>query len=170
MNRLMGILYHAYIVFIVYIFIVYVYLRYINDAIYHPWHIIKILENLALPCLYPNARPLWPSSSVNPASLVCLSSSLLVDKRSTSSMNLKQPSEAGISKRLSSSSATLIKSPDKSKSPVYQYPPPPPLLLPLPPFTYLPRTSLPCLDSVFQIIFYQTGFFSMMINVLSSIR
>ncbi|XP_051277061.1 MAP7 domain-containing protein 2 isoform X15 [Dicentrarchus labrax] len=36
-----------------------------------------------------------------------------VDKRSTSTMNLKQPSEAGISKRLSSSSATLIKSPDK---------------------------------------------------------
>ncbi|XP_023122628.2 MAP7 domain-containing protein 2 isoform X11 [Amphiprion ocellaris] len=39
-----------------------------------------------------------------------------VDKRSTSIMNLKQPSEAGISKRLSSSSATLIKSPDKSRS------------------------------------------------------
>ncbi|XP_029297029.1 ensconsin isoform X2 [Cottoperca gobio] len=37
-----------------------------------------------------------------------------VDKRSTSTMNLKQLSEAGISKRLSSSSATLIKSPDKS--------------------------------------------------------
>uniref|UniRef100_UPI003AB01B93 uncharacterized protein map7d3 isoform X2 n=1 Tax=Centroberyx gerrardi TaxID=166262 RepID=UPI003AB01B93 len=37
-----------------------------------------------------------------------------VDKRSTSTMNLKQPSEAGISKRLSSSSATLVKSPDKS--------------------------------------------------------
>ncbi|XP_069387265.1 ensconsin isoform X7 [Paralichthys olivaceus] len=37
-----------------------------------------------------------------------------VDKRSTSTMNLKQSSEAGISKRLSSSSATLIKSPDKS--------------------------------------------------------
>ncbi|XP_039475820.1 MAP7 domain-containing protein 2 isoform X10 [Oreochromis aureus] len=36
-----------------------------------------------------------------------------VDKRSTSTTNLKQPSEAGISKRLSSSSATLIKSPDK---------------------------------------------------------
>ncbi|XP_068447194.1 MAP7 domain-containing protein 2 isoform X12 [Clinocottus analis] len=36
-----------------------------------------------------------------------------VDKRSTSTMNLKQLSEAGISKRLSSSSATLIKSPDK---------------------------------------------------------
>ncbi|XP_034037593.1 MAP7 domain-containing protein 2 isoform X12 [Thalassophryne amazonica] len=34
------------------------------------------------------------------------------DKRSTSTTNLKQPSEAGISKRLSSS-ATLIKSPDK---------------------------------------------------------
>ncbi|XP_029367583.1 MAP7 domain-containing protein 2 isoform X4 [Echeneis naucrates] len=40
-----------------------------------------------------------------------------VDKRSTSTMNLKQPSEAGISKRLSSSSATLIKSPDKSIKP-----------------------------------------------------
>ncbi|XP_055368228.1 ensconsin isoform X13 [Betta splendens] len=38
-----------------------------------------------------------------------------VDKRSTSIMNLKQPSEAGISKRLSSSSATLIKSPDKTR-------------------------------------------------------
>ncbi|XP_008273702.1 ensconsin isoform X7 [Stegastes partitus] len=38
-----------------------------------------------------------------------------VDKRSTSTMNLKQPSEAGISKRLSSSSATLIKSPDKPR-------------------------------------------------------
>uniref|UniRef100_A0A3Q3F4H5 MAP7 domain containing 3 n=1 Tax=Labrus bergylta TaxID=56723 RepID=A0A3Q3F4H5_9LABR len=37
-----------------------------------------------------------------------------VDKRSTSTMNLKQPSEAAISRRLSSSSATLIKSPDKS--------------------------------------------------------
>ncbi|KAM8907739.1 uncharacterized protein map7d3 isoform 12-T12 [Spinachia spinachia] len=42
-----------------------------------------------------------------------------VDKRSTSTMNLKQPSEAGISKRLSSSSATLVKSPDKpSASPL----------------------------------------------------
>ncbi|KAM4621679.1 uncharacterized protein map7d3 isoform 2-T2 [Polymixia lowei] len=39
-----------------------------------------------------------------------------VDKRSTSTMNLKQPSEAGINKRLSSSSATLIKTPDKSPS------------------------------------------------------
>ncbi|TNN72748.1 Ensconsin [Liparis tanakae] len=39
-----------------------------------------------------------------------------VDKRSTSTMNLKQPPEAGISKRLSSSSATLIKSPDKRRS------------------------------------------------------
>ncbi|KAM9376908.1 uncharacterized protein map7d3 isoform 11-T11 [Pholidichthys leucotaenia] len=36
-----------------------------------------------------------------------------VDKRSTSTVNLKQPSEAGISKRLSSSSAALIKSPEK---------------------------------------------------------
>ncbi|XP_042348682.1 ensconsin isoform X7 [Plectropomus leopardus] len=40
-----------------------------------------------------------------------------VDKRSTSTMNLKQPSEAGITKRLSSSSATLIKSPDKTRRP-----------------------------------------------------
>ncbi|XP_053735087.1 ensconsin isoform X9 [Synchiropus splendidus] len=40
-----------------------------------------------------------------------------VDKRSTSTMNLKQPSEANISKRLSSSSATLIKSPDKTRRP-----------------------------------------------------
>ncbi|XP_014055210.2 ensconsin isoform X4 [Salmo salar] len=37
-----------------------------------------------------------------------------VDKRSTSTMNLKQLFEAGINKRLSSSSATLINSPDKS--------------------------------------------------------
>ncbi|XP_028315312.1 MAP7 domain-containing protein 2 isoform X19 [Gouania willdenowi] len=36
-----------------------------------------------------------------------------VDKRSTSILNLKQPPEASISKRLSSSSATLIKSPEK---------------------------------------------------------
>ncbi|XP_069550418.1 ensconsin isoform X9 [Brachyistius frenatus] len=40
-----------------------------------------------------------------------------VDKRSTSSLNLKQPSEAAISKRLSSSSATLIKSPEKPRRP-----------------------------------------------------
>ncbi|XP_029918527.1 MAP7 domain-containing protein 2 isoform X13 [Myripristis murdjan] len=39
-----------------------------------------------------------------------------VDKRSTSTMNLKQPSEAGINKRLSSSSATLVKSPDKTSA------------------------------------------------------
>ncbi|XP_061540986.1 ensconsin isoform X9 [Phycodurus eques] len=37
------------------------------------------------------------------------------DKRSTSTVYLKQPSEAIISKRLSSSSATLIKSPDKTR-------------------------------------------------------
>ncbi|XP_026001011.1 MAP7 domain-containing protein 2 isoform X8 [Astatotilapia calliptera] len=36
-----------------------------------------------------------------------------VDKRSTSTTNLKQPPEAGMSKRLSSSSTTLLKSPDK---------------------------------------------------------
>uniref|UniRef100_A0A3Q3VJQ9 Uncharacterized protein n=1 Tax=Mola mola TaxID=94237 RepID=A0A3Q3VJQ9_MOLML len=40
-----------------------------------------------------------------------------VDKRSTSSMNLKQPAESGISKRLSSSSATLVKSPEKRVKP-----------------------------------------------------
>ncbi|XP_075902519.1 uncharacterized protein map7d3 isoform X11 [Nelusetta ayraudi] len=39
------------------------------------------------------------------------------DKRSTSTMNLKLPPDAGISKRLSSSSATLIKSPDKTRRP-----------------------------------------------------
>nr|XP_020445558.1 MAP7 domain-containing protein 2-like isoform X13 [Monopterus albus] len=43
-----------------------------------------------------------------------------VDPRCTSTMNLKQPSEAGISKRLSSSSATLTKSPNKtSASPLH---------------------------------------------------
>ncbi|XP_030223953.1 ensconsin isoform X10 [Gadus morhua] len=36
-----------------------------------------------------------------------------VDKRSTSTMNLKQSGDAAISKRLSTSSATLIKTPDK---------------------------------------------------------
>ncbi|XP_038849812.1 ensconsin-like isoform X3 [Salvelinus namaycush] len=41
-----------------------------------------------------------------------------VDKRSTSTMNLKQLSEAGINKRLSSSSATLINSPDKTRKPL----------------------------------------------------
>ncbi|XP_070693545.1 ensconsin [Pempheris klunzingeri] len=51
---------------------------------------------------------------VSPASPEKPPRSRQVDKRSTSTMNLKQPSEAGISKRLSSSSATLIKSPDKS--------------------------------------------------------
>nr|XP_020445545.1 ensconsin-like isoform X11 [Monopterus albus] len=40
-----------------------------------------------------------------------------VDPRCTSTMNLKQPSEAGISKRLSSSSATLTKSPNKTRRP-----------------------------------------------------
>ncbi|KAM4585920.1 uncharacterized protein map7d3 isoform 9-T9 [Fundulus diaphanus] len=39
------------------------------------------------------------------------------DKRSTSTTNLKQPPEAGISKRLSSSSAALGKSPDKTRKP-----------------------------------------------------
>ncbi|KAF7228542.1 MAP7 domain-containing protein 2 isoform X9 [Nothobranchius furzeri] len=39
-----------------------------------------------------------------------------VEKRSSSTTNLKQPSEAGINKRLSSSSAALTKSPDKGHS------------------------------------------------------
>ncbi|CAK6964671.1 MAP7 domain-containing protein 2 isoform X8 [Scomber scombrus] len=50
---------------------------------------------------------------ISPASPEKPPRSRQVDKRSTSTMNLKQPSEAGINKRLSSSSATLIKSPDK---------------------------------------------------------
>ncbi|XP_061540988.1 MAP7 domain-containing protein 2 isoform X11 [Phycodurus eques] len=48
------------------------------------------------------------------------------DKRSTSTVYLKQPSEAIISKRLSSSSATLIKSPDKTSA-ATQHPPRGPL-------------------------------------------
>ncbi|XP_030001537.1 MAP7 domain-containing protein 2 isoform X12 [Sphaeramia orbicularis] len=56
---------------------------------------------------------------VSPASPEKPPRSRQVDKRSTSTMNLKQPSEAGISKRLSSSSATL-RSPDKtSASPLH---------------------------------------------------
>ncbi|XP_068447193.1 MAP7 domain-containing protein 2 isoform X11 [Clinocottus analis] len=56
---------------------------------------------------------------ISPASPEKPPRSRQVDKRSTSTMNLKQLSEAGISKRLSSSSATLIKSPDKpSASPL----------------------------------------------------
>ncbi|XP_076594726.1 uncharacterized protein map7d3 isoform X5 [Chaetodon auriga] len=54
---------------------------------------------------------------ISPASPEKPPRSRQVDKRSTSTMNLKQPSEAGISKRLSSSSATLIKSPDKRVKP-----------------------------------------------------
>ncbi|XP_034398864.1 ensconsin isoform X6 [Cyclopterus lumpus] len=54
---------------------------------------------------------------ISPASPEKPPRSQQVDKRSTSTMNLKQPSEAGISKRLSSSSATLIKSPDKRVKP-----------------------------------------------------
>ncbi|KAM8733460.1 uncharacterized protein map7d3 isoform 4-T4 [Acanthopagrus schlegelii] len=50
---------------------------------------------------------------ISPASPEKPPRSRQVDKRSTSTMNLKQPSEAGISKRLSSSSATLVKTPDK---------------------------------------------------------
>ncbi|XP_037315870.2 ensconsin isoform X9 [Pungitius pungitius] len=54
---------------------------------------------------------------ISPASPEKPPRSRQVDKRSTSTMNLKQPSEAGISKRLSSSSATLVKSPDKPRRP-----------------------------------------------------
>ncbi|XP_034738624.1 ensconsin isoform X3 [Etheostoma cragini] len=54
---------------------------------------------------------------ISPASPEKPPRSQQVDKRSTSTMNLKQLSEAGISKRLSSSSATLIKSPDRSFKP-----------------------------------------------------
>ncbi|XP_030251564.1 ensconsin isoform X9 [Sparus aurata] len=54
---------------------------------------------------------------ISPASPEKPPRSRQVDKRSTSTMNLKQPSEAGISKRLSSSSATLVKSPDKTHRP-----------------------------------------------------
>ncbi|CAN9515130.1 unnamed protein product [Ophioblennius macclurei] len=61
-----------------------------------------------------DARPSSPVTIViSPASPEKPPRNRQVDKRSTSTMNLKQPSEAGISKRLSSSSATLIKSPDK---------------------------------------------------------
>ncbi|XP_033948532.1 MAP7 domain-containing protein 2 isoform X10 [Pseudochaenichthys georgianus] len=56
---------------------------------------------------------------ISPASPEKPPTSQQVDKRSTSTMNLKQMSEPGISKRLSSSSAMLIKSPDKpSASPL----------------------------------------------------
>nr|XP_043896091.1 ensconsin isoform X8 [Solea senegalensis] len=54
---------------------------------------------------------------ISPASPEKPPRSRQVDKRSTSTMNLKQSSETGISKRLSSSSATLIKSPDKTHRP-----------------------------------------------------
>ncbi|XP_028271756.1 ensconsin isoform X7 [Parambassis ranga] len=54
---------------------------------------------------------------VSPASPEKPPRSRQVDKRSASTMNLKQPSETGISKRLSSSSATLTRSPDKSAKP-----------------------------------------------------
>ncbi|XP_060904407.1 MAP7 domain-containing protein 2 isoform X12 [Labrus mixtus] len=53
---------------------------------------------------------------ISPASPEKPPRSRQVDKRSTSTMNLKQPSEAAISRRLSSSSATLIKSPDKTSA------------------------------------------------------
>ncbi|KAM9849985.1 uncharacterized protein map7d3 isoform 5-T5 [Aulostomus maculatus] len=57
---------------------------------------------------------------ISPASPEKPPRSRQVDKRSTSTTNLKQPSEAAISKRLSSSSATLVKSPDKtSASPLH---------------------------------------------------
>ncbi|XP_034546519.1 ensconsin isoform X5 [Notolabrus celidotus] len=51
---------------------------------------------------------------VSPASPEKPPRSRQVDKRSTSTTNLKQQSDSAISRRLSSSSATLIKSPDKS--------------------------------------------------------
>ncbi|KAM9849982.1 uncharacterized protein map7d3 isoform 2-T2 [Aulostomus maculatus] len=54
---------------------------------------------------------------ISPASPEKPPRSRQVDKRSTSTTNLKQPSEAAISKRLSSSSATLVKSPDKRIKP-----------------------------------------------------
>ncbi|XP_041653014.1 ensconsin isoform X8 [Cheilinus undulatus] len=54
---------------------------------------------------------------ISPASPEKPPRSRQVDKRSTSTTNLKQPSEAAISRRLSSSSATLIKSPDKTHRP-----------------------------------------------------
>ncbi|XP_034546527.1 MAP7 domain-containing protein 2 isoform X12 [Notolabrus celidotus] len=50
---------------------------------------------------------------VSPASPEKPPRSRQVDKRSTSTTNLKQQSDSAISRRLSSSSATLIKSPDK---------------------------------------------------------
>ncbi|XP_034546528.1 MAP7 domain-containing protein 2 isoform X13 [Notolabrus celidotus] len=57
---------------------------------------------------------------VSPASPEKPPRSRQVDKRSTSTTNLKQQSDSAISRRLSSSSATLIKSPDKtSASPLH---------------------------------------------------
>ncbi|XP_028315311.1 MAP7 domain-containing protein 2 isoform X18 [Gouania willdenowi] len=53
---------------------------------------------------------------ISPASPEKPPRSQQVDKRSTSILNLKQPPEASISKRLSSSSATLIKSPEKTSA------------------------------------------------------
>ncbi|XP_034546522.1 ensconsin isoform X7 [Notolabrus celidotus] len=52
---------------------------------------------------------------VSPASPEKPPRSRQVDKRSTSTTNLKQQSDSAISRRLSSSSATLIKSPDKTR-------------------------------------------------------
>ncbi|CAJ1058849.1 ensconsin isoform X1 [Xyrichtys novacula] len=51
---------------------------------------------------------------ISPASPEKPPRSRQVDKRSTSTTNLKQQSDTAITRRLSSSSATLIKSPDKS--------------------------------------------------------
>lgn len=100
---------------------------------------IEIQQIILLPFVNLNSLPF--ASGLNPASLVCLSSSLLVDKRSTSTTNLKQPPEAGISKRLSSSSATLLKSPDKRKSP--RFPPSPPSSL-LPSYPVLQLNQQKC--------------------------
>lgn len=100
---------------------------------------IEIQQIILLPFVNLNSLPF--ASGLNPASLVCLSSSLLVDKRSTSTTNLKQPPEAGMSKRLSSSSATLLKSPDKRKSP--RLPPSPPSSL-LPSYPVLQLNQQKC--------------------------
>lgn len=94
---------------------------------------IRNLQNFVLLRLHLKSLSHWLDPCVNPASLVCSSSLPVVDKRSTSTTNLKQPSEAGISKRLSSSSATLIRTPDKRKSPL------------LPPLFLLPPSYQPCI-------------------------
>lgn len=121
---------------------------------------IEIQQIILLPFVNLNSLPF--ASGLNPASLVCLSSSLLVDKRSTSTTNLKQPPEAGMSKRLSSSSATLLKSPDKRKSP--RLPPSPPSSL-LPSYPVLQLNQQKCfvfvcvcvrifMNELFQVLYH----------------